>query len=1312
MYSDGAALPGEDLGSEFSQVWWARVGSGAGTKTLLIADLNDNFLLDSADMVVEFTGSSFAGHTEDLTLADFAQGVFTVTAGTANADSIVGTANDDTIYGVAGNDTIAGATGDDDVFGQSGDDQLMGGDGSDDLAGGTGSDTLQGGNEADALYAAERNIFVFGSFGDGVDTRNLLEGGGGNDTLFGAEGRDTLRGGADDDQLLGSDGQDLLEGNDGQDSLQGEGGGDTLQGGAGDDTLQPGVGTDEMTGGAGSDLLRFDETSLFAAPDRVTDFSHGEGDKIDLSGWSFFSGLAAFRGELAGFVYSDGAALPGEELGSEFSQVWWARVGSGAGTKTLLIADLNDNFLLDSADTVLEFTGSSFAGHTEDLTLADFAPGFFTVTVGTANADSIVGTANDDTIYGVAGNDTIAGATGDDDVFGKSGDDQLMGDDGSDDLAGGAGDDTLQGGNEADGLYAAERSVFIFGSFGDAAGALNLLEGGGGNDTLFGAEGRDTLRGGSDDDELFGNDGDDVLEGNDGQDLLQGEGGGDTLQGGAGNDTLQPGVGADEVAGGAGSDLLQFDVTQSSFAAPDRVTDFSHGEGDKIELSGWSSFSGPTAFRGELAGFAYSEGAALPGDLGSGFSQVWWARVGSGAGTKTLLIADLNDDFLLDGADMVVEFTGSSFAGHTEGVTTGHFTPDVFSSIVGTGGADSLAGTAQDDVIYGAPGNDTIAGATGDDDVSGQSGDDQIMGDDGSDDLAGGTGSDTLQGGNEADALYAAERGVFVFGSFGDGVDTRNLLEGGGGNDTLFGAEGRDTLLGGIDDDSLSGDEGDDSLNGGSGFDNLGGGGGNDTLNGGALADVLHGGGGDDRIFYGAEDSSVDGGEGFDLLLLTQFFSVDLDNAADQVAGGGSETGFEGVDYSRVGAAVTVAGAVMSELIIGTVFADNLSGGAGNDTLQGGGGGDTMAGGSGDDLYRIDALDTLTETPNAGRDTVEAGFSYTLLVNFDHLTLTGAGSIQGTGNTLANAITGNSGNNVLTGLAGNDTLSGLGGNDAMHGGTGNDTYVVDDALDVATELQDEGTDLVQASVSHTLGASVENLTLVGLAVINGTGNSLNNRLIGNNSANVLDGGIGDDSMFGWEGDDIYIVDSSGDFVSEGSPPGGTDTVRSSVSFSLAGIGNIEHIELTGGAAIDATGNGLANRVSGNGAANVLGGGNGDYTLIGAAGIDSLNGGAGADSMAGGTDSDTYVVDNAGDIVTESLAAGTAHLVRANIQYTLTANVENLALTGADSINGTGNELANALSGNGAANSLLGGAGNDTLEGNGGNDTLNGGLGDD
>ncbi|HCZ16815.1 MAG TPA: type I secretion protein, partial [Candidatus Accumulibacter sp.] len=79
---------------------------------------------------------------------------------------------------------------------------------------------------------------------------------------------------------------------------------------------------------------------------------------------------------------------------------------------------------------------------------------------------------------------------------------------------------------------------------------------------------------------------------------------------------------------------------------------------------------------------------------------------------------------------------------------------------------------------------------------------------------------------------------------------------------------------------------------------------------------------------------------------------------------------------------------------------------------------------------------------------------------------------------------------------------------------GNDTYVIDNTGDVVTENAGEGADLVRSSVSYTLTANVENLTLTGTSALNGTGNTLNNVLTGNSGNNVLSGGTGADTLIG------------------------------------------------------------------------------------------------------------------------------------------------------------------------------------------------------
>ncbi|TND01466.1 MAG: putative rhizobiocin/RTX toxin and hemolysin-type calcium-binding protein [Gammaproteobacteria bacterium] len=242
-----------------------------------------------------------------------------------------------------------------------------------------------------------------------------------------------------------------------------------------------------------------------------------------------------------------------------------------------------------------------------------------------------------------------------------------------------------------------------------------------------------------------------------------------------------------------------------------------------------------------------------------------------------------------------------------------------------------------------------------------------------------------------------------------------------------------------------------------------------------------------------------------------------------------------------------------------------------------------MVGGLGDDIYvRDNTGDVITETAGQGTDTVQSSLTYTLVSNVENLTLTSTTAINGTGNALNNVLTGNSAINTLTGGDGNDTLNGGTGADTMVGGLGDDIYVRDNTSDVITEAAGAGTDTVQSSLTYTLVSNVENLTLTGTTAINGTGNTLNNVLTGNSAANTLSGGTGADTMIGGAANDTYVVDNTGDVVTENTGEG-TDLVQSSVTYTLSNV-NVENLTLTGSTAINGTGNAANNVLTGNSAA--------------------------------------------------------------------------------------------------------------------------------
>ncbi|MFO5441389.1 MAG: bluetail domain-containing putative surface protein, partial [Dolichospermum sp.] len=195
---------------------------------------------------------------------------------------------------------------------------------------------------------------------------------------------------------------------------------------------------------------------------------------------------------------------------------------------------------------------------------------------------------------------------------------------------------------------------------------------------------------------------------------------------------------------------------------------------------------------------------------------------------------------------------------------------------------------------------------------------------------------------------------------------------------------------------------------------------------------------------------------------------------------------------------------------------------------------------------------------------------------------------------------------------------------------------------------------------------------------------------GTSNADTLIGTTGADTLIGLAGNDTYTVNHVGDIVTE-ALNAGTDLVNASISYTLPN--NVENLTLTGSSNINGTGNSLDNTLTGN---------SGNNTLTGNAGNDTLNGGAGIDILIGGLGNDVYVVDTTTDTITENANEGT-DTVQSSVTYTLGNNLENLTLTGAAAINGTGNAGNNTITGNSGNNTLNGGAGRDILTGGVGSD---------
>jgi Ca2+-binding RTX toxin-like protein len=1130
---------------------------------------------------------------------------------------------------------------------------LSGGLFNDTIHGNGGSDTLDGGDGNDLIEAGDVVI----GMGAGV----YLSGGNGNDSLIGGNGNDFLIGGTGDDQLFGGAGQDLLHVG---------GGNDSVDGGDGDDTISAdeGEGDQSIQGGAGDDLLMLNAGLTRGVTMR---FDGGAGnDRIEISGTGWAGKLTVTGGAGSDTYYFENAAATNNYHITDFA------IGSGGDrldvNNVLRQLGLDSKALLDpitSGYIKLVQQGTAVLVQVD----ADGAAGATYAPRTIVTLDNLKASDLGNAIFTGLTVSTWAGET----LYGSLGNDMLEGGYLSNLMESGAGDDTLDGGLDADVMIGgAGNDLYLVDDVGDtitelANGGIDTVRTTLDNYTL--AANVEALRyTGAGNFHGIGNRNGNIIDGGAGDDTLDGNGGGDILSGLDGDDTYIVRGSDDRVieAADGGYDLVQISFASGAYTL-----------GANLENA--TLMASATAVN--LTGNAQDN--YLTGNAGAN-------TLNGGAGNDTLdggnaadkLAGGAGDDvFIVDNAgDVVTEMVNE---GHDQVLTTlvkYALTADV-EDLGYTGGANFAGtGNALDNRIRGGIGNDTLSGGAGDDTLSGMGGADSIDG---------GAGDDTLEVLGYSDHYLISRTGgkVMMVNTI---AGERLTLSGIEKVVFLDGVKNMaDLLLNQVSDgdDFLTGTDGDDTIDGLTGADNMSGGLGDDTYvvdNAGDIANEVAGQGTDTaNVAFKAAGTYVLG--------------ANIENASVTAA---------------ANVAVNLTGNELANKLVGNAAANTLTGGAGNDTLDGGAGGDKLIGGVGDDVYKVDAAgDVVTELATQGIDRVDTTLvKYTLGANVENLSYTGALAFNGTGNELANVITGGNGNDTLLGLAGDDTLAGGLGNDVIDGGIGEDTVTVLGNFADYARSRPNATDtlLVNAVTGEKITLrNIENVQFADglklMTVVQFNIKSIGNDNLGGTAGNdTLDGGLGADTLTGGLGNDTYIVDDAGDTIIE-AINGGTDQVN--VAFTKAGTyvlgADVENAIVTAAASIAAniTGNDLDNLLTGNAAAN---------TLTGGAGNDTLDGGAGGDKLIGGVGNDVYKVDAAGDVVTELGNEGTDRVETTLATYKLTANVENLLYTGAPAFNGTGNELANVITGGNGNDSLSGLAGNDTLTGGLGNDTLLGGDGDD
>jgi Ca2+-binding RTX toxin-like protein len=1220
-------------------------------------------LLGTAQTVFSSTGGTLAAGISSLTLT-----------GSANL-SATGNALNDLITANNGNDVLTAGSGIDTLVGGSGNDTLVSGTAIAVLVGGSGANTFVVNNAGDIISEpvnSKNNVEMTSVSATLAANVQALTGTGSASLLLTGNGlANVITANSGYDTLVGGSGTTTLVGGSSSDTMEGGSGATVMIDNSGSGSMIAGTGLTTMIGGSGS------ETEFYVnnAADVIIAAAYNYNEEVTSVSMTIAANIADLSASGTAAVVLTGGALDNERL---YANTGNDTLVAGSGIVQFVGNTGDDVFIANnSGDTVYEASSTNPGNDTEETTVSIVLGDEVRNLVGLGSAAlTLTGNGtNDDVITANSGADTLVAGSGNDTLVAGSGADVLIGGAGNDVFVINSAQDVIQeaantGSNTEQTSISTVLAANVQNLVGVGSGDL-LLTGNSVGGSVVANAGNDTLVAGGAATTLVGGTGSDLLIGNAAQGSsaatqfdLGAVGGAATIQGGGANDSL--------VLAGV---LPQMITATSAVGTVNGVSgqtivtlQVNGGRTITLDAPAFSSVTfadgSTTTIANLIAQSALTTSSATSATLASGMNRLILTGsgnlVGTGNNIADSLLANSGNDTLIAGSGVATMYGGAGndvFVVNNaadvivEGANTGQNVEQTSVSTTLATNVEQLVGTGSAALVL------TGASTAG-----------VVMANSGADTLVAGSGVTTLVGGAAGDTFEVNSVDDVVVGAAGtQNVELATASVTAGANVQALTDVGQSSI-------TLTGNSLNDLITGGTSYDWLVAGSGNDTLVAGSGGAEMDGGTGNDTFVLGSPDDDIEAVANAGINTEMTAFSTTLAENVQNLVATGSDN-------------LTLYGNDGNDVITGNSGADTIFAGSGNDTIISGTGDDYILGGSGNDTFVLTAdassNDYIEEDYVGGNNVEYTAIETQLAQNVQTLIATGSAALYLWGSGQDNdTVMANSGNDTLEANGGVTTLVAGAGSDVLFGNAIQSTGAVttyDYSLgDGATSVwYTQSNDVLQFGT----GITASSITATSQqATINGVAGSIVTLKVTGGTQVVL-----------YAPAFTRVNFADGSTTTLAALLAAPKTLSSAVSATLPS--GYTRLVLTGSANITGTGNNLADN------------------LIANSGNDTLVAGSGLATLVGGTGNDTFVVNNVGDVISESPNSGN-NTEQTSVSVTLAANVQNLTGTGSAALTLTGNNLNNVITANSGADKLVAGSGLDTLVSGTGIDTLVGGAGND